>query len=628
MKKFTTSLFALAVVVSAVALPLQKTAPEAAPFEPLKAVDFTTVKQMPKYNFAPLQLEKKGYMGMIKSNSISTKALPDGVTPTIYYSDPSGAFYPMNSFSLNGAEGYVLPAILVPAYATLDWINYSYYMATDATTGRETPTLVGSDATWSWSYADFYGSEATAETEDLTTSNQPMPLKGFPEVAPVLTANGDANLQYETNFPIYGGNGAYGEAFLTANSSTGYVVSDLVYTGVKSYDVFSDNFYGHLYTGSFGSGANDFGDGTNANPGSGWDAWATYYGFTDYSVDGMVQIFNKPASPYALNDLTVLAFVDCAAGAELNFTFFKLNDEGQVTSEVVKEYTYTFAEAYNSNSTGMYYPITVPFTSTDALGFELDYQLIDCGMAMMITGFYDSAFTTFDLPVAFYLDGTTSTIVGGTSFYAYTTFNYNGQAMANLFQFPYSFYTDKTYTTTISPVSMNITMNLEYPYLQVYGNYTTGEGYEPKAEYTVGAYAGGSVEIGMLCSAYASDIIYETADGSDIPSWLTVEISDNTFDYSGLTGEDVIVKFSVDANVEDVNHTCDIVLSYKGQTQTFHVNHYSSSVENIGNDAVETVESEYYNLQGQKLVAAPQNGVFIQKNIKDDGSVQNVKVVK
>lgn len=610
MKKITTSLFALAVAVSAVALPLQKTASVAPDFKLAKNLDPMSASMLTQKH---AKLDTDFVPFSLKNSGITTKALPEGATSTIYYTNPSGTFYPVQFFSLDGEEGWYIPSILVPPYANLDWLNYSYYLATDAE-GNESLGLIGSEYTYNWTYYDFNGSQATSDTENLTTYNQPMPLKGFPEVAPTLTANGDANLTYENHFVVYGGDGKYGDQFIAANEG----MTDLIYQGACPVDMLSNDFANFGRTGAFGNGA---------ATAAGWADWENYYvqyyGITDFSIEGVAQIINKPASPYALKNLTVYAYVQCAAGADINFTFFKLNDQGQVTSEVAKEYTYTFDQA-----TDNVVAISIPFTSLDAYGWELDYQLIDYGMAMFITGYDDAAFTTFDLPVLFFKYDSPTWIVNGTSLYAYATFMYNGSQAGDLLDYPYVFHTDETKTALMGVASMYILMDMEYPYLQTYGNYTTGEGYEPKAEYTVGAYAGGSVEIGMLCSAYASDIVYDTADGSDIPSWLTVEITDNTSDYSGLTAEDVIVKFSVDANVEDVNHTCDIVLSYKGQTQTFHVNHYSSSVENIGNDAVETVESEYYNLQGQKLVAAPQNGIFIQKNIKADGSVQNVKVVK
>lgn len=52
-----------------------------------------------------------------------------------------------------------------------------------------------------------------------------------------------------------------------------------------------------------------------------------------------------------------------------------------------------------------------------------------------------------------------------------------------------------------------------------------------------------------------------------------------------------------------------------------------SGIENIVSNAA-TVAVEYYNIQGQKLNAAPANGLYIKKAIKADGSVEAIKAVK
>lgn len=53
----------------------------------------------------------------------------------------------------------------------------------------------------------------------------------------------------------------------------------------------------------------------------------------------------------------------------------------------------------------------------------------------------------------------------------------------------------------------------------------------------------------------------------------------------------------------------------------------SESVEGvISNSPV--VSSTYYNLQGQRISSAPENGIYIVRNVKADGTVEAVKVVK
>lgn len=52
-----------------------------------------------------------------------------------------------------------------------------------------------------------------------------------------------------------------------------------------------------------------------------------------------------------------------------------------------------------------------------------------------------------------------------------------------------------------------------------------------------------------------------------------------------------------------------------------------AAIDDVTIDA-ETIAVEYYNIQGQKLNAAPENGLYIQKAIKADGTVKASKLVK
>ncbi len=54
-----------------------------------------------------------------------------------------------------------------------------------------------------------------------------------------------------------------------------------------------------------------------------------------------------------------------------------------------------------------------------------------------------------------------------------------------------------------------------------------------------------------------------------------------------------------------------------------------AGIDNVAADSnAEVVATEYYNIQGQKLNTVPETGIFVKKNIKADGSVKAVKVVK
>ena len=601
MKKFTTLALALAVSASAMAATVQEIAP-------VKAKDFSAVQLVTEKAEKTVDLSSKALVG----KSLTTKAVPEGATVKPYYTDPAGTFYPYNTFAMNGQDGFILPTLLLPAYTNLQWLNYSYYL--DPTSGD--PTLAYEDFTWNWAYTDFNGGEATYSGTDLTTKNQPYALKNYPENAVTMTSS-DGTLQYESGMPMFGGNGEFLPWFAEANG-----ITNVQYTGCKPFNPFTDEIAASGWTNLYGNKANE--------ADSGWEAWVNYYAqvqnvtIENFKVEAICQTFDKPAAPYALKKLSVMALVNCTAGAKLRFVFFKLDDKGNLTNEVLKDYTYTFAEAYDTNTTGYYYEIPVDFTSTDEFGFELDYQLIDCGMAMMIVGYEDAAFTDFDLPVVFFYNDEPTFAVNGQKVYGYCSFDYNGSTYADLYPFYYSFYSNGQGSPLMSPTSFNITMEMEYPYLMTYGSYTTGEAYEPAAEHKAYIKSGESAQFALLCAGKAEDILYTTADGSDIPEWLTIDIADNEIAHDGLTakGEDVIVTFALAEGLDDTDKSCDIVLSYKGQKQTYHVAQATSGVEGIAADT--QVAAKYFNLQGLE-VANPENGLYI---VKRGNNVTKEMIVK
>ena len=572
MKKFTTLALSLAVSATAMAQAVQN-------FAFVEAKDFSTVQAVERSSQTIFEDNKVAP----KAETLETKAVPDDATIYPYAKYPSGTFFPYNTYVKDGGK-YMYPIALLPPYAELEWLNYTFYVTSSKM------ALATKEYTWNWTYTDFNGDEASATDQDLKTINQPKTLKNYPE-SPIVMASTDGSLVYETNSLVFGGDGTFQPWIVEALGATDPQCE------TYPFNIFADDLASLGRTGSFGSGANI--------DGSGWEYYAETFaeeGATNFRVEAMAQVFEKPAAPYALKKISIKALVEAQAGAQLNFTFFKTDDDGNMTDEVIYKYTYTFAEAA---SAGSYIDIPVEFTTVDELGFELDYKIIDSGMVMMITGYEDEKFEEFDLPVAFFLRRQPTTAVNGTQLYAFCSYVYNGETLAGLLDFPYSFYTSDR-TDYMIPTSMYMTVDVEYPYLMTYGDYVTSELIDPAAEHDVYVNAGETAAYGLLCYGKAEDILYTAADGGDIPEWLEVEVVDN----ATANGEDVIVAFTVVADADDTEKSCDVVLSYKGQTQTFHVAQATSGIENIAVDS--NVAPKYYNLQGME-VANPENGFYIVK---------------
>lgn len=596
MKKMFTLSLAVAAVASAYAIAPKQAAPVAIDSHKQMMLQSTEMVQPAaemSTTLAPTAVAKNA----------TVKAVPEDATGlTHYYATPAGGFYAQNSFTLDGGT-YMYPIMVVPAYANNVWVNSSYYFDAEGNF-----TSANSSFSYAWNYWDFDFYEASSTAESLEVMNQPYIVKGLMMDAPALTADADTVYQYGGGV-IYGGKGHLPQYFIEGNGLT-----DVTEAGLRPFDPFSDDIEVLSRTGSFGLGANE--------SGSGWDYYASQV--ENFKVDGMAQVFQKPAAPYALSSVTVYAAVNCEAGAEITATFYKIDDEGNLTAEVVAEDVYKFPEAFNSNTAGSYYPITFEFTTEDEFGFELDYTLVDCSTVMVISGYEENSLVSeFDLNVLFHKQESPSFYVEPNNFLALCSYGAEGAKYTGLASFPYLFYTDDTRTALMYPTSMNILVELEYPYLQTTQNLETNDLFPIQETHNLSLAAGEDIYMAVFCSGSAADIMV-----SDCPEWLEMLVEDRTQDVNGMTGEYVEVAFAVSAEATNVGEACDVTLSYKGCEQTYHITHAAAGVDNVAKDNVEVVAVEYYNIQGQKLNVAPENGIFIQRNIKADGTVNNVKVVK
>ncbi len=597
MKKIFTLSIALVAAASAYAVAPKQAAPVAIDSHKMMLMQSSDMVQ-------PVAKMSDKRVSAAVTKSATAKALPSGATGmTHYYTNPASAYFAQNTFAM-GSSNYSYPIMVLPAYANNVWENWSYYFDS---TGQ--PAIATGDFSYVWNYWDFDFYEASSTDENLEVMNQPYIIKGMMMDAPALTVDADTVYMYD-GAVIYGGNGDIPQYMVEGAGMT-----SVNNAGLRPFDLFSEDLLTIGGTGCFGTDANATGDDAS---------WLyAYSSYPEFKVNGIAQVFQKPAAPYALSNISFYAHVDCAAGAELDVTFYRLDDEGSLTNEVIAEKTYKFTEAYSTSSSGYYHLVSLDFTTEDEYGFELDYQMIDCGMAMVISGYESSLFEYYDTPVVFFTSDTPSTLVEPNLVYALCSFNNNGETVTGLASFPFSFYGTNYGVDFMECRSMNILMKLEYPYLQTCEDLVAASVVPVQGTYDVSLAAGEYAVYAAYCSGSAEDIVV-----SEYPEWLQVEVADRTQDVSGMTGEYVEVAFAVADNATAIGESCDLVLSYKGCTQTYHITLAAAGVDNVAKDNVEVVAVEYYNIQGQKLNVAPENGIFIQKNIKADGSVNNVKVVK
>ncbi len=594
MKKIFTLSIALVAAASVYAI-----APQLASFASVENAS-------PKANvFSKLSANDIAVAGLKNADAktVAVKAVPEGAVVTHYAANPYGAFFSNNSFN----DGYAYPIMLLPAYTENVWENCSFYTPD----GGNNFFQAVNDFSYAWNYQNFDYEDVTSTESVISVKKQPSDpyaycLKGWMYDSPALTVGNDT--VYMTNGPIvYGGKGELPEWFSMING-----LANVENNGVFPFDVYSDDYSRVTSAGVFGLASNDE-----------KSFWMQGYGeaYSDFEVLGIAQVFSKPAVPYALSSVTINAFVECEAGAEVDLTFYKVEEDGNMT--VMKETTYRFAEAFSSNTQMGYAEIKVNFTTEDEYGFVDDYQLIDHEMLVVVSGYDSGAFSEFDIPAAWAIRGTGADQIEPATLFGLCSYTENGTKTAGLKYFPYYLSFSSDPDVAVYPTTAFVTLEVEYPYLQTFFDLVSGAYVETRSEYDLNLAAGDYTFYAMYCSGSADNIVI-----SEYPEWLQIEIADKTQDVEGLTGEYVEVGFAVADDVTATGESCDIVLDYKGSKQTFHITCAAAGVDNVAKDNVEVVAVEYYNIQGQKLNAAPENGIFIQKNIKADGSINNVKVVK
>lgn len=123
-------------------------------------------------------------------------------------------------------------------------------------------------------------------------------------------------------------------------------------------------------------------------------------------------------------------------------------------------------------------------------------------------------------------------------------------------------------------------------------------------------------------------------NGDELPEWLTVsttdEYSTNSYGEEYFNGF-VDIEIAADALPEGVaGRSCTIMFKSLGAEPYYITVKQGEAVgiEGIQAGNANVVAVEYYNLQGQRLNAAPENGVYIVKNVLSNGKTVAAKVVK
>lgn len=555
----------------------------------------------------------------LKAAAAAKAPAVEDVTPL--YTFPDGTFY--SYIGIDAANGlYSYPgSVILPPYVDNTWYNMSWYINEN----NRIALAKGVECTWE----EIINGNSVNSTNDFnfTSANDPSLYAGYGKYTPVLTC-GQKSYQAGSEgrdgiipfFVEYGGYGAANPELLDdlASALVGQTGTINKFNEGNSfpYNRFSDDFI--LSNTSF---AFDYpGEANDPIEKNYLDANETS---DDIKVIGFCQDFPAPSAPYALSSLSIDVNTTCEANAKLQFDFYAVNNNVVETETPIYSYTHTFAEAQNNGDV----TINIPFTTKDEIGDEINYILVDKEMMMVITGFTDSSFKTFAPYIAFfYYDRTASYYCPEPRFVTALVADKEGASFRETNYIcgwtPQG--SNETIWTTYN--SMDIQMEVEYPYIKPYMNLVNEEEYDADAKvYSIGLTTDEPEAIlAVLCPGDIENINVTTVDGEDLPQWLaceTVAAADLEAGDAGPVDEGqkyFYLYFGLENEVPETPVNCYVKVEYKGQSSLFFVTTGDpTGIDNV--TAVEKAELDWnapvYNVMGQKI-SKGYKGIAIQNGNK------------
>lgn len=345
------------------------------------------------------------------------------------------------------------------------------------------------------------------------------------------------------------------------------------------------------------------------------------------SIGGFVFNLGYAGEPYALGGLDMYAAYQTSKGGTISFQLVKLNENGQLTDEIVASSSVTIS-ASNKEVQG---PVHVDFYSVNADEEEVAYTIIDAPMAVLVSGFND--FEEF-IPFTSAYDATSASTWGvrhtGATLYYLAGETTEASVVSEL---------DKTSIYTLSKdryvhfLGFFVRLDVEYPVLEpasyaIDYNPEDPEGtalmyfdHQDSNSYAVDLAEGETtLDVQFASSCEYWDEIF--IDDIDLPEWLDCEpydlysrgplLNEKSGEYLYYNGLGLLFTIN-DGKYE--SRCGKVTLHYMNKTVEFYVGQ-NGEANAVGLDKVEAAADgavEYFDVQGRKLQAAPANGFFLQR---------------
>lgn len=499
--------------------------------------------------------------------------LNDDELPAAAYIVPNGTFF--SSFAKK-CYNLTNPMLSIPAFADLTFTNAS----TAATS-------------YLWSYVNPEGdynilNPMTTSTEQNITVNYAYPTVTMIE-APVLTASnelGDSTTDLLTGSPKYL---RVGNARLRGTENSEFTYYGWCNVSTKA--------------GSMKYSTNRF----CTNHGDSNSAWANSTGMSNVSVRGFGELYYKPARPYALYGFACHFREVAPLTKPITLTIYKVSTKSNGILKDIEEELCTQ---------------TLTFDDFEAAGTDRVYmvfdQLVDAKTGEVVEGY------TIDFPIMVALtipEGDTATQI--SAYYTATTIDFpthnyvildgtdtEGNEVKGMFRQAGLNYTNGTKARAFAAFSL--LGAFQYVFDEQMGN-----------ENTLEAPADGITENFTLKSSvpYKDELGLETnwtaiqADGTELPDWITVNLTDNyqTVDGEKVYQNETMAEVTVsENNMRSEERSCDVKLAFIGGEYTIHV--IQAGVTTGIQDVVaaqDDANAPTYNMMGQR-VGADAKGLLIR----------------
>lgn len=529
---------------------------------------------------------------------------------TAWFNMPAGCFY------LGSLQGYWLNTladnkIFIPTERELTWKGLMYkYDSAAAFKAVE------------WAYEEqvkngdsYQINDKTANTGNLVTppyySLRTSSGAYFPK-APTLTLNKDGEGSLPSSFnpaPVGGMFASLGTPRFNFGSTVGVRTMGLCEIDLQR--VVNGNWSSKLTSASEDSVA--LVAFTNVKPGENYytDAYMTRFG----------AYLPKPAKTFGLDSIVITGGFDSFKDAGITVDVYEAEPvAGKITYTIGKRIGGGFLPASEVRvDPGYIYPITIPMTEGEGENMEKSFVNIDTDVIILVGGFSTKTGSTMSLYnfAAPYTKSGNSTAVPSSPL--------TGLHNCVIEIADETGVIDVRYVSPGSTNASGISFRGIGWFMQYYGGYTTlGVENEPAEYFEMDVPAeGGEKE-------FVFDPYYDIATngkftGEGANEWVMFEVGD--VDFVDYTQPVTVQVEPLPEGVEGRETTVYVEIS--GAKQAIHITQGTvSGIDEVGADSSEVVATEYYDMQGRALKAAPEAGLYLKKEVRASGNVSTVKVAK